>query len=125
MQKIVDYARKRTHEVDKKASFHTTTNGTLLDEKQINFIRDQDIKVMISFDGPWEIQDAQRPFAGGKGPYNFIVPKIKNLLAVCPETPGHPVLMEDTDPQKVKEALKEIGFATLLGLNCQPLCLNR
>ena len=110
MEKIVDYARKRTHEVDKKVDFHATTNGTLLDEKQINFIQDQDISVMISFDGPGEIQDAQRPFAGGKGSYNFIAPKIKNLLAVRPQTPGHAVLMEGTDPQKVKEALKEIGF---------------
>ena len=111
MQKIVDYARKRTHEVGKKVDFHATTNGTLLDEKQINFIQDQDISVMISFDGPEEIQDAQRAFAGGKGSYNFIVPKIKNLLAVRPQTRGHAVLMEGTDPQKVKEALKEIGFA--------------
>ena len=37
MQKIVDYARKRAHKVDKKVGFHATTNGTLLDEKQINF----------------------------------------------------------------------------------------
>ena len=111
MQKIVDYARKKTHEVDKKVDFLATTNGTLLDEKQINFIQDQDISVMISFDGPEEIQDAQRPFAGGKGSYSFIAPKIKNLLAVRPQTPGHAVLMEGSDPQKVKEALKEIGFS--------------
>ena len=111
MQKIVDYARKRTPEVGKEVSFNATTNGTFLDEEQINFIRDQDIKVMISFDGPRETQDAQRPFAGGKRSYDFIVPKIKNLLAVRPQTPGHAVLMGDTDPQKVKEALQEIGFA--------------
>jgi len=111
MQKIVDYGRKRFHEVDKKVEFHATTNGTLLDEKQINFIQDQDITVMISFDGPAEIQDAQRPFVGGKGSYNVIVPKIKNLLAVRPQTLGHAVLMEGTDPQIVKDALQEIGFA--------------
>lgn len=110
MQKIVDFARKRSLEVDKKVSFHATTNGTLLDKKKIDFIRDQDIHVMISFDGPREIQDAQRPFIGGKGSYDFIIPRIKNLLAVRPETPGHAVLTEGTDPQKVKEALKEIGF---------------
>lgn len=110
MQKIVDYARKRTREVDKKVGFHATTNGTLLEEKQINFIMEQDITLMISFDGHREIQDAQRPFAGGKGSYDFIVPKIKNLLAVRPQTPGHAVLIGDTDPQKVKEALQEIGF---------------
>ena len=110
MQKIVDYARKRAHKVDKKVDFHATTNGTLLDEKQINFIQDQDIDVLVSFDGPREIQDAQRPFAGGKGSYDFIVPRIKNLLAVRPQTLGNAVLMGDTDPQKVKEALKEIGF---------------
>ena len=111
MQKIVEYAREKTHQVDKKLDFYATTNGTLLDEKQIRFIQDQDIKVMISFDGPREIQDAQRPFSGGKGSYDLIVPKIKNLLAVRPETPGHAVVMGNTDPQIVKEALQEIGFS--------------
>ncbi|MCP4575492.1 MAG: nif11-like peptide radical SAM maturase [Deltaproteobacteria bacterium] len=110
MQKTVDYARKKTREVDKKVDFHATTNGTLLDEKKIDFIRDQDINVMISFDGPRVIQDVQRPFAGGMGSYDVILPKIKNLLAVRPQTPGHAVLMEGTDPRSVKEALKEIGF---------------
>ncbi len=46
-----------------------------------------------------------------KGSNDYIVPKIKNLLAVRPQTPGHAVLMEGSDPQKVKEALKEIGFS--------------
>ena len=113
MQKIVDYARKEASKLDKKVAFNATTNGTLLDEKYINFIQDQDIRVMVSFDGPREIQDAQRPFAGGKGSYNHIAPRVKNLLAVRPQTPGHAVLMGDTDLQKVKEALKEIGFAEI------------
>jgi len=110
MQKIVDYAREKTDKADKKVSFHATTNGTLLDEKQINFIQDQDINVMISLDGAREIQDSQRPFGGGKGSYDHIVPKVKNLLAVRPQTPGHAVLMEGTDPREVKEAMREIGF---------------
>ena len=113
MEKIVEYAQKRVHEVDKKVEFHTTTNGTLLDEKQISFIQDQDITVMISFDGPEAIQDVQRPFVGGKGSYNVIVPKIKNLLAVRPQTQGHAVLMQGTDPQIVKDTLQEIGFAVV------------
>ena len=111
MRKIVHYARKRTNKVDKKVDFYATTNGTLLDEEQISFIQDQDISVMISVDGPREIHDAQRPFTGGEGSYDSIVPRIRNLLAARPQTPGHAVLMEDSDPQKVKEALQEIGFA--------------
>ncbi|MBT3255631.1 MAG: nif11-like peptide radical SAM maturase [Deltaproteobacteria bacterium] len=113
MKKIVDYARERTHAVQKDVGFYATTNGTLLEKEQIDFIQDHKIWVMISFDGPREIQDAQRPFSGGKGSYDAIVPKIKHLLAIRPETPGHAVIMGDTDPRVIKESLREIGFANV------------
>jgi uncharacterized protein len=110
MKAVVEYAEKRVKEVEKEIDFHCTTNATLLDDEQIAFIKEHSILVLISIDGPREVHDAQRPFANGKGSYDSIVPKIKKLLAVLPDTPGHAVMVGNTDPQLVKDALQEIGF---------------
>lgn len=113
MKAVVEYTEKRVLEVEKKVSFGINTNATLLDDAQIAFIKDHNISVQISIDGPRELHDIQRPFANGKGSYDFIVPKIKRLLAVLPETSGHAVIMGNTDPESVKDALREIGFTKL------------
>ncbi len=110
MQAVTAYAQKRVREENKTVTFHATTNATLLDEEKIAFIKEQGLSVMVSFDGPREIQDAQRPFANGKGSYDVTVPKIKKLLEKCPKTPAHAVLTGQTDPQLVKDAIREIGF---------------
>ncbi len=111
MKAIVEYARKRAKERNKEVSFHATSNATLFDDEVIDFIKEEAISVLVSFDGPKEIQDAQRPYAnGGGGSYDTTMPKIKKLLAAVPKTPGHAVLVGDTDPKIVKDALLEIGF---------------
>jgi uncharacterized protein len=116
MQKVARYAQKRAKEVNKKVGFSITTNATLLDDEKIAFLEEYDVSVLISFDGPREIQDAQRPFLNGKGPngngsYDVILPKIKKLLEKRPKTHGHAVTTGQTDPQLIKKALQEIGFA--------------
>ncbi|MHB9094533.1 MAG: nif11-like peptide radical SAM maturase [Eubacteriales bacterium] len=111
MKTVVEYAKKRTKEMEKEVAFFAASNATLLDDEIITFIKEQSISVMVSFDGPKEVQDAQRPYANGQGSYDSTVPKIKKLLAAVPGTPGHAVLVGNTDPQLVKDAMQEIGFA--------------
>lgn len=111
MKAVVEYAQKRTKEMGKEVAFFLTSNATLLDDEIIAFFKEHQISVQISFDGPKEVQDAQRPYANGQGTYNSTVPKIKKLLAAVPRTSGHAVLVGNTDPQLVKDALQEIGFS--------------
>ncbi|HBV97166.1 MAG: radical SAM protein [Peptococcaceae bacterium BICA1-7] len=111
MKAVVEHAEKKVLEMGKKIDFHTTTNATLLNDERIAFIKEHQIATVISFDGPKEIQDAQRPYANGEGSYDTTVPKIKKLLAAVPETPGHAVIVGNTEPELVKEALQEIGFS--------------
>ncbi|MFZ3171139.1 MAG: nif11-like peptide radical SAM maturase [Carboxydocellales bacterium] len=113
MKTVVKYAQQRVNELGKKVKFHLTTNATLLNDEIISFLKEHNVNAMISLDGPKEIQDRQRPFVNGKGSYDVIVPKIKKLLAVLPETRGHAVIADATDPLIVKEALKEIGFLNI------------
>ncbi len=113
MKAVVEYAEKSVQAIGKQVKFHVTSNGTLLNDEKIAFIKEHQLAVMISFDGPKELQDAQRPYANGQGSYDSTVPKIKKLLEVLPETPGHAVIMGNTDPESVKNALQEIGFTKL------------
>ncbi len=111
MRTVVAYAKKRAQETNKEVDFRATTNGTLLDDEIITFIREHAIKVTVSFDGPPEVQDVQRPFINGNGSYTAIVPGLKRLLAAMPDTPGHAVLTGTNDPQIIKAAMRAIGFS--------------
>lgn len=97
----------------KKVFFHVTTNGSLLNDKIIAFLQENNISIQVSFDGPREIQDSQRPFADGRRSYDVIVPKIKKLLESLPNSHGHAVLIGNTDPALVKDALQKIGFSEI------------
>lgn len=111
MQAVVAYALQKAQATGKKVGFHAVTNGTMLDDEKVAFIDKHKISIQISFDGPREVQDAQRPFANGKGSYDAIVPRIKKLLAVAPKTHGHAVLSGDTDPKTIMDGMRAIGFS--------------
>ena len=113
MKAIVEYAEKKVQEMEKEVDFEVTTNATLLDNEKTTFIKKHRLSVMISFDGPKEVQDAQRPYANGEGSYDSTVPKIKKLLEALPKIHGHAVIVGNTDPQVVKDALQEIGFSEI------------
>lgn len=114
MKQIVEYASKRGTETDKKFTYSITTNATLLDEEKIAFLKENKVSVLISFDGSEEIQNKQRPFADGSPSYKSTIPKIKKLLENFPETPCRATLLEGIDPLIVKNALKEIGFSSIV-----------
>lgn len=107
---VVLYAEKRGAETGKVVHFEVATNASLLDKGKIAFFKEHDIDVQVSLDGPKQVQDAQRPFRGGKGSYEATVPRIKELLEALPESGCRAILVAPTDPQQVKDALHGIGF---------------
>lgn len=125
MKAVVEYAQKRVREAGKRVDFNVTTNGTLLNDDKIAFIKEHQISVMVSFDGPKEIQDAQRPYANGDGTYDDTVPKIKELLKVLPETPVNAVIVGNTDFQQVKAGLQDIGFTQISIVPASESLFNR
>jgi uncharacterized protein len=80
LQKTVAYARRRAAEEGKRIEFSLTTNATLLRPEIIEWLADNQIGVTISIDGPKEVQDGLRVFHNGKGSYDVVQPKIKELL---------------------------------------------
>lgn len=83
VQSTVEYARAAATSAGKAMDFSLTTNATLLTPKVIDWLAANDVGVTISIDGPREMQDAFRVFKGaeGRGTYDVIAPKVKELLA--------------------------------------------
>ena len=56
-----------------KINFYLVTNGTLLDEQLVEFLALHNFTVVLSMDGPKEIQNTQRPQANGEGSYELAI----------------------------------------------------
>ena len=80
LKRTVGYARQRAAECGKQVHFSLTTNATLLRPEIIEFLAEHDIGVTVSIDGPPEIQDKFRVFQNGRGSYDIVAPKVKDLL---------------------------------------------
>jgi uncharacterized protein len=64
---------------DEKARFHITSNGVLLDEEKAQYIRDNNISLLISLDGPKHLHDAIRKDANGDGTFDKIISNLNML----------------------------------------------
>ncbi|MGD8728880.1 MAG: SPASM domain-containing protein, partial [Gemmatimonadota bacterium] len=114
LQKTVAYARRRAAEEGKRIEFSLTTNATLLQPDVIRWLADNDIGVTISIDGPKPVQDGLRVFHNGKGTYDVVLPKIKELLAVHRSRPiGARVTLTQKNMNVLeiyRHLTEEIGF---------------
>lgn len=76
---LVAYGRSLEAPYHKKFRFTLTTNGILLTEDMLTFINQEMSNVVLSIDGRKEINDRMRPFRGGQGSYDKIVPKFQEV----------------------------------------------
>jgi len=81
MRSAVQYAVVKAREAGKSVDFSLTTNGTLLSEEVIEFLSEYRVGVTISLDGDREMNDQFRVFHDGRGSYDVIAPKVRELLA--------------------------------------------
>lgn len=80
VEDLVAYGRKREKETGKHFRFTVTTNGVLLDDEKIDFCNREMSNVVLSLDGRREVNDRMRPFPGGGGSYDVIVPKFQHFV---------------------------------------------
>lgn len=76
---IVLYALEREKETGKNFRFTITTNAVLLNEENKKFINQYMGNVVLSIDGRPEVNDRMRFRVDGRGTYNDILPKIKEM----------------------------------------------
>ena len=66
--------------------FNMTTNGTLLNEERINFMKEYEIYPHLSIDGNKETQDKNRPLRNGESNFDKVIKNIPLLLEYFPNT---------------------------------------
>ena len=76
---LVIYARSLEETHNKKFRFTLTTNGILVNEDVMEFANREMSNVVMSIDGRPEVNDKMRPFRGGRGSYEKIVPKFQEF----------------------------------------------
>ena len=76
---LVAYGRSLEAPHNKKFRFTLTTNGVLLDDEVMEFANREMANIVLSIDGRKEINDKMRPFRGGQGSYDLIVPKFRKV----------------------------------------------
>jgi len=76
----VEYSQRLAKLHGKKIYYSMTTNGTLLDDEVIGFIKRYNFGLMVSLDGPPEIHNAQCPDRQGNGTFDAASAGIKRLM---------------------------------------------
>ena len=60
---------------------HFTTNGSILSDEMLNFLKQFDCGFQITLDGGKQCNDKTRFFKGGRGSYSIILDNIKKIVA--------------------------------------------
>ena len=76
---LVAYGRSLEEPYHKKFRFTLTTNGILLNDEIMEFANKEMANIVLSIDGRKEINDLMRPYRGGQGSYDIIVPKFQKV----------------------------------------------
>ena len=76
---LVAYGRSLEEPNNKKFRFTLTTNGVLLNDEILEFANKEMANIVLSIDGRKEVHDKMRPFRGGQGSYDMIVPKFQKV----------------------------------------------
>lgn len=77
---LVSYAQKRACETGIQAFFVLKTNGTILNQDIIDFMRSNCIEVIISIDGIPLIHNRHRKATSGKGTHDVVYRNLQTLL---------------------------------------------
>ena len=120
IQKAVQFAK--TQPV--KMKFSIITNGTLLTEKDMHFIKENKIQLSLSLDGPKDITDHSRIFKNkDKSVYDTVMQKIQKLKALNVDFGLSVTLSKDAlNYPHLKEWLSEIGIS---GFGFNPLIFSK
>lgn len=80
VKSIIEYGNMQARKYGKTIRFTMTTNATLLDETKADFLDKNANNIVLSIDGRKEVNDAVRVRADGRGTYDDILPKIRDMV---------------------------------------------
>ena len=116
VRQIVIEARRRAAAERREVEFVVTTNLALLDDAMLAFLRDHDVFISTSLDGPEELHDANRPRPGNDSHARLLA-----SLRRAREALGHDriaALMTTTrrsldQPRQIVDEYVRLGFSSI------------
>jgi uncharacterized protein len=123
LQQVVAYAKAQAAAHGKRITFGITTNASLLTDRIIAYLKAENINPLISFDGPPEIQNRQRPFKTGRGSYRQVQARIRKLRQAFPQLIARATVYGDADPAAIRQGLAAAGFTIHLLERASPVIL--
>lgn len=120
IRETVTYAKKmvklRKKDLPKKfeLSFTVNTNGTVLSENIISYLKKENFSVALSLDGPKSMQDLARKTVDGRGSFKYIAPYIPTLVELKASvlmviTPRHVRKFSDSVKWVFKQGFTSVG----------------
>ena len=82
MAKVSRWARRVAKRSGRDLSIQITTNATILEEKQLQYLKEYRVWTALSLDGPEDIQDVARPFVNGRGSGKLVWRNVERALEV-------------------------------------------
>jgi uncharacterized protein len=80
IESMASYAAAKAHDRNKDVAFLLNTNGTLLDERIVEFISKYRVGVCISMDGPDRLHNIHRRFKNGHDSFDKVALGVRKLL---------------------------------------------
>jgi len=84
MKELVPYGYRRAREEGKTLHFSMTTNGSPMNHENLRFLRDNNIKFLLSLDGDEEMHNTFRKYADGRGTWDDVAGKIQLMKSYQP-----------------------------------------
>ncbi|MDD2233367.1 MAG: thioether cross-link-forming SCIFF peptide maturase [Desulfitobacteriaceae bacterium] len=85
IKELVNYGKLSAGLKNKTIKYTMTTNAVLLDAEVRDFLRNEDISVVLSLDGRQEVNDRMRHYPDGRGSYSDVAAEIRDFIAEFPE----------------------------------------
>lgn len=125
LRHIVEYSQEKAKEFNKTIHYSVTTNGTLLTEKQMEFLSNYSIGVSVSMDGTKEAHDKNRPLVGGQGSYDRVEKNVSKLMSIHQTAPVGTRVTVAKGYEEIEKSLThllskgfyEVGFAPVTESN--------
>jgi uncharacterized protein len=119
MRQVIRYSQELAARQDKTLYYSLTTNATLLDDEVIGYIKRYNFGLMISLDGPQEVQDHMRPFADGRGSFDLATRNIKRLMQRRRGVTVRCTLSNQClDRPRIVQFLEDFGFTRVAMSRC-------
>jgi uncharacterized protein len=114
IQYVVGFCKEIELRERRKFKFSVTTNGTVINDEIIDFLKRNQFGIMVSFDGVKSFHDKYRPFKDGQGSFDIVTRNIKLLAAHLPII-GRTTVVRDMVSSRILKKIIENG--RILGIN--------